>query len=74
MRNGLAFFACIALAANAAAAQNAPARLTASDTYNWRSVAEVTLQVPGSGGTWCGARGSASRAVMTTSNSVSCRW
>jgi trimeric autotransporter adhesin len=30
------------------------ASLTASTTYNWRSVAEVTLQVPGSSGTWAG--------------------
>lgn len=30
------------------------ASLTLSDTYNWRAVAEVTLQAPGSSGTWAG--------------------
>ena len=53
------------------------ASLTSSNTYNWRSVAEVTLQTAGTAGVWCGdlqgvqnIQGAAASTYLASSGTV----
>ena len=53
------------------------ASLTSSNTYNWRSVADVTLQTAGTAGVWCGdlqaaqnIQGAAASTYLASSGTV----